>query len=56
MSSDRLCPFFTSAPTEEARRIGDIIRYLSLWMMFKDPPEHTRLRRLTVTVYPATSC
>ena len=47
MSSNRLQPFFASMPGDEARKIGDIIRYLSLWMVFKDPPEHTRLRRLT---------
>jgi cytochrome P450 len=50
MSSNRLQPYFASLPGEEARRIGDIVRYLSLWMVFKDPPEHTRLRRLTSKV------
>ncbi len=50
MSSNRLQPFFASMPSDEARKIGDIIRYLSLWMVFKDPPEHTRLRRLTSKV------
>ena len=50
MSSNRLQPFFASMPSDEARKIGDIIRYLSLWMVFKDPPEHTRLRRLTSRV------
>jgi cytochrome P450 len=55
MSSDRLRPFFASLPGEEARRIADIIRYLSLWMVFKDPPEHTRLRRLTSKVFHARS-
>ncbi len=50
MSSNRLQPFFASMPGDEAKRIADIIRYLSLWMVFKDPPEHTRLRRLTSKV------
>ena len=50
MSSNRLQPFFASMPGDEARKIGDIVRYLSLWMVFKDPPEHTRLRRLTSRV------
>ena len=31
--------------------MGDIMRYLSLWMVFKDAPEHTRLRRLTSKVF-----
>ena len=51
MSSDRLRPFFASIPSEEAKKIGDIMRYLSLWMVFKDAPEHTRLRRLTGKVF-----
>ena len=55
LSSNRLQPFFASLPSEEAQKIGDIIRYLSLWMVFKDPPEHTRLRRLTSKVLHAKS-
>lgn len=51
MSSDRLRPFFASMPGPEAAKIGDIIRYLSLWMVFLDPPDHTRLRRLTSKVF-----
>jgi hypothetical protein len=53
LSSDRLRPFFASLPGEEASRIADIIRYLSLWMVFKDAPEHTRLRRLAGKVFSA---
>ncbi len=51
MSSERLRPFFASMPGPEAAKIGDIIRYLSLWMVFRDAPEHTRLRRLTSKVF-----
>ena len=53
MSSDRLRPFFAAMPSAESARIADIVRYLSLWMVFKDPPEHTRLRRLTGKVFSA---
>jgi cytochrome P450 len=55
LSSDRLRPFFASLPSPEAERIGQIIRYLSQWMVFKDPPDHTRLRRLTSRVFHAKS-
>ena len=55
LSSDRLRPFFASLPPPEAERIGQIIRYLSQWMVFKDPPDHTRLRRLTSRVFHAKS-
>ena len=51
MSSDRLRPFFDTLPAPEAERIAGIVRYLSLWMVFRDPPDHTRLRRLTSRVF-----
>ncbi|HUL53648.1 MAG TPA: cytochrome P450 [Opitutaceae bacterium] len=51
ISSDRLRPFFASLPGAEAERIGQIIRYLTHWMVFRDPPEHTRLRRLASKVF-----
>jgi cytochrome P450 len=50
MSSDRLRPFFAALPAAEASRMADLIRYLTLWMVFRDPPEHTRLRRLAAKV------
>ena len=53
LSSDRLRPFFAAMPAPERARITDIVRYLSLWMVFTDPPEHTRLRRLTGRVFHA---
>ena len=55
LSSDRLRPFFASLPGPEVERISNIIRYLSLWMVFKDPPDHTRLRRLASKVFHAKS-
>ncbi len=51
LSSDRMRPFFRSLPAGEQERIGSIIRYLSTWMVFRDPPDHTRLRRLTASVF-----
>jgi hypothetical protein len=55
MSSDRLRPYFATLPPPEAQRIADLMRYLSLWMVFRDPPEHTRLRRLTSKVFHVKS-
>ncbi|MFZ9285187.1 MAG: cytochrome P450 [Burkholderiaceae bacterium] len=55
LSSNRLKPFFAAMPPPEAERIANIIRYLSLWMVFTDPPDHTRLRRLTGKVFSARS-
>src|SRR5689334_21492311 len=50
MSSDRLRPFFASLPPAEAARMAELIRYFTLWMVFRDPPVHTRLRRLASKV------
>jgi cytochrome P450 len=55
MSSDRLRPFFASLPSSEAARMTELIRILTLWMVFRDPPEHTRLRRLASRVFHVRS-
>jgi cytochrome P450 len=55
MSSDRLRPFFATLPGPEAGRIAELIRVLTLWMVFRDPPEHTRLRRLSAKVFNVRS-
>jgi len=55
MSSDRLRPYFATLPGPEAERIADIIRYLTHWMVFRDPPEHTRLRKLASKVFHVQS-
>jgi cytochrome P450 len=55
MSSDRLRPFFATLPSGEAARTADLMRFLTLWMVFRDPPEHTRLRRLAAKVFNVRS-
>jgi len=55
MSSDRLRPFFATLPPPEAVRVAELARYLTLWMVFRDPPEHTRLRRLAAKVFNVRS-
>lgn len=55
MSSDRLRPFFATLPSAERARIAQLMRYLTLWMVFRDPPEHTRLRRLAAKVFNVRS-
>jgi cytochrome P450 len=46
LSANRLRPFFAVLPSEEQRRLADLQRYLTLWAVFQDPPDHTRLRGL----------
>jgi cytochrome P450 len=53
LSSNRLRPFFATLESGERDKIASIIRYLSLWMVFTDAPDHTRLRRLTSHVFNA---
>ena len=51
MSPDRLRPFYAQLKGERRDTLAEVMRYMSLWMVFRDPPEHTRLRRLVGTVF-----
>ena len=51
MSSDRLRPFYESLKDERRDILSGVMRYLDQWLVFKAPPEHTRLRRLLNTVF-----
>ena len=55
MSSDRLRPFFATLSSGEAERIAQLMRVLTMWMVFRDPPEHTRLRRMASKVFNVRS-
>jgi len=55
MSSDRLRPFFAAQPASEAARMAELTRILTRWMVFRDPPDHTRLRRLAAKVFNVRS-
>jgi len=46
MSADRLRPFFAQLPDEQRSRLADLIRYLTPWAPFRDPPYHTRIRSM----------
>ena len=55
VSANRLAPFFAAVP--EGRRTGyvSLMMYLSTWMVFRDPPDHTRLRRLFTRAFTSRS-
>ena len=46
MSPDRLTPFYAAQPSQTQSTLAEMMRYLNLWMIFRDPPAHTRLRGL----------
>jgi len=51
LSPDRLRPFYAQLQGERRDTLAEVMRYMSLWMVFRDPPEHTRLRKLVGTVF-----
>jgi cytochrome P450 len=55
ISADRLTPFFKTNPEYQRGGIENLARYLNHWMVFKDPPDHTRLRRLFNKVFTPTA-
>jgi cytochrome P450 len=44
-SADRVSPFHVRMPEPERSVASEIMRWLSLWLVFRDPPDHTRIRR-----------
>lgn len=45
-SASRLQPVFNRLPPAFQEKFGTLFRYLSLWTLLLDPPEHTQLRKL----------
>lgn len=50
-SADRISPFFNALAPERQSTMQELIRYLSTWVAFKDPPDHTRLRSAMKLVF-----
>jgi hypothetical protein len=55
ISADRLTPFFKANPEYQRGSIDSLVRYLNHWMVFRDPPDHTRLRRLFNKAFTPTA-
>lgn len=54
MSSDRLQPFYDALKDERRDILSGVMRYLNLWLVFRAPPEHTRVRKLLNAVFTPT--
>ena len=51
MSVNRIKPFYDSLPPDDRATLAEFMRYLTLWLVFRDPPEHTRLRQLMAKAF-----
>lgn len=51
VSADRLTPFYARLSEEGQQGLRNIVHYLNTWIAFKDPPDHTRTRRLLNKVF-----
>jgi cytochrome P450 len=49
-SANRLTPIFDRLPAADQASAADVLRWLTIWMVFQDPPQHTRVRRHMMTV------
>jgi len=52
-SAERLAPIRNHIPIGAADTAKEILKWLDHWMVFRDPPDHTRLRRHMATVLNA---
>ena len=51
LSADTVTPFYKAQPSETQAKLSSLMRYLGNWLVFKDPPDHTRIRNLTSRVF-----
>jgi cytochrome P450 len=49
VSADRLRPFAARLQEPDRTLAAEVLRWLGLWMVFRDPPDHTRIRRHLAT-------
>ncbi|MDX2155787.1 MAG: cytochrome P450 [Hyphomicrobiaceae bacterium] len=51
MSPDRLTPFYAAMPEPGRSILAEAMRYFTLWIVFRDPPGHTRVRALVAKAF-----
>ena len=54
-SADSFSPYYNALPSVHQQNCETLMRYLGNWLVFIDPPKHTRMRRLTAKVFTTRS-
>ena len=52
---DRLNTFYSKLPSNEAKLLEEIVKYLNLWAAFRNPPDHTRMRKIMMVAFTRKS-
>lgn len=51
LSADTVTPFYKAQSSDAQAKLSSLMRYLGNWLVFKDPPDHTRIRNLASRVF-----